>query len=319
MRTTTTTGSLCALAGAALTLTACTGGGTRTSGPGVAAPTLVQPIVLDGDISEWSPSVVMTSDPWWIYLRWKVSGESRTLQSSDESLTIWLDLDTNPATGHRPTAPVAGSQLGVDLAIEFSPPKADGSGLGYGCRVTLPNAGGQTEIPHHQIGFAFAPTYASEWYEGRISRQALAALGLPEPTLTTAMLVLRDQQGKTLGSSAPFDTELMPADASEPRADIRVPPRPAGGLRVVSWNVWKARPMEDPGPFARVLRVLEPDVLLVQEWTSSDREIAAWLNASVPLDEGEWTVRTTEGWGVAVASRYPLEPLGHEELYLDGD
>jgi endonuclease/exonuclease/phosphatase family metal-dependent hydrolase len=77
--------------------------------------------------------------------------------------------------------------------------------------------------------------------------------------------------------------------------------------------------MEEPGPFARVLRVLDPDVILLQEWTSSPREIAAWLNASVPLETGEWTVRTTAGWGVAVASRYGLEPFGHEELYVNGE
>jgi endonuclease/exonuclease/phosphatase family metal-dependent hydrolase len=77
--------------------------------------------------------------------------------------------------------------------------------------------------------------------------------------------------------------------------------------------------MEDPGPFARVLRVLDPDVVLLQEWTSRPHEIAAWLNASVPLESGEWSVRMTEGWGVAVASRHPVQPLGHEELYLDGE
>jgi exonuclease III len=320
MRTTHATGYLCVLAGAsaALTMAACSGG-ARDDGPRVAAPTLVQPIVLDGDIGEWAPSVVLTSDPWWIYLRWKVSGEARTLQSSDESLAIWLDLDTNPATGLRPGTPAAATQLGVDLSIEFSPPKADGSGLGYGCRVTTPNAGGATEVPHGAIEFAFAPTYAGEWYEGRISRRGLAGLGLPDSSLATAMLVLRDSTGRSLGSSDPFEAELMPASATEPRADIRIPPRPEGGIRVVSWNVWKARPMEEPGPFARVLKVLEPDVLLLQEWTSTEREIAAWLNASLPLEEGEWTVRTTVGWGVAVASRFPLEPLGHEELYLDGE
>lgn len=314
------TGHLCALAGAvaSITLAGCSGGGpARATGPEVAAPTLVQPIVLDGDIGEWSPSVVMTTDPWWIYLRWKVAGESKTLQSSDESLAVWLDLDTNPATGERPATPAAAAQLGVDLAIELSPPKADGSGLGYGCRVTLPGAG--REVAHDAVDFAFAPTYASEWYEGRISRQGLEGLGLPESSLVTAMLVLRDSQGATVGSSPPFEAEAVPASPTEPRADLRIPPKPGKGVRVVSWNVLRGRPMEEPGPFARVLRVLDPDVLLVQEWTSSEREIAAWLNASVPLAEGEWSVRTTAGWGVAVASRYPLEPLGHEELYLDGE
>lgn len=322
MRNTHATGYLCAVAGAAaaLTMTACTGsGGTRVGSPQVAAPTQVQPVVLDGDIGEWSPSAVMTSDPWWIYLRWKVAGEAKTLQSSDESLAILLDLDTNPATGQRPATPAAAGQLGVDLSIEFSPPQTDGSGLGTGCRVTTPGASGTTEVPSSEVGFAFAPTYASEWYEGRISRQALAGLGLPGSSLVTGMLVLRDGSGRAVGSSAPFEAEVVPASATEPRAEIKIPPRPAHGIRVVSWNVLKASPMEDPGPFARVLKMLDPDVVLLQEWTSSEREIRAWLNASVPLAEGEWSVRKTAGWGVAVASRFPLEPFGHDELYANGD
>lgn len=312
----------CASAGAItlLALVGCTGqGSTRPDGPTV-IPTLVQPVVLDGDIAEWPPSVVMMSDPWWLYVRWKVAGEAKTPQASDESLAIWLDLDTNPATGRRPVAPRGASQLGVDLTIELSPPKADGSGLGVGSRVTANTAGGSDEISHSTIDFSFAPTYANEWYEGRIARHSLAGLGLPVPRggdPVTGMFVLRDGAGAIVGSSQPFEVEATDAGASSPRADLRLPPKPREGLRVVSWNVWRAKPMEDPGPFARVLRVLDPDVLLLQEWTSRPHEIAAWLNASVPLDEGEWSVRMSEAWGVAVASRYPLEPLGHEELYLD--
>ncbi len=263
----------------------------------------------------------MTTAPWWLYVRWKVTGEAKTPQASDESLAIWFDLDTNPATGHRPDAPRGASQLGVDLMIELSPPAADGSGLGVGSRVIANTSTGSNEISHSQIEFSFAPTYANEWYEGRIARHTLAELGLPVPQggdPITSMFVLRERTGAVVGSSQPIEVEATVASPTPPRADLRLPPRPREGLRVVSWNVWRAKPMEDPGPFARVLRVLDPDVLLLQEWTSRPSKIAAWLNASVPLDEGEWSVRMAEGWGVAVASRYPLEPLGHDELYLDG-
>jgi endonuclease/exonuclease/phosphatase family metal-dependent hydrolase len=135
----------------------------------------------------------------------------------------------------------------------------------------------------------------------------------------TGMLVLRNSAGAIVGQSEPFEAEAVAGSRLAPRADLRLPPKPNGGVRVVSWNVLRGKPMEDAGPFARVLKVLDPDVVLVQEWTSSPREIAAWFNASVPLDEGEWEVRTTAGWGVAVVSRFPLEAFGHEELYLDGE
>lgn len=294
------------------------------AGPGGARdpviPVLTQPVVVDGDVSEWPPEVVATTDGWWLYLRWKVSGPSKTLQASDESLSLWLDLDTNPSTGVRPEGPRGANQLGVDLEIDFSPLGEEGPGRGV--RVTANRASGPSVVGHHEVGFHFAPTYASEWYEGRLLRSGLAGAGVPSPRggdLVTGMLVLRDSSGRVVGRSEPFETEAVAAASRPPLADLRLPPKPADGVRVVNWNVLRARPMEDVGPFARVLSVLSPDVVLVQEWTSPPREIEAWFNASVPLPEGErWSVRTNEAWGVAVVSRFPLEPFGHEELYLEG-
>ena len=307
----------CALVGVLALFAGCTGDG-GPSGPVV--PVLSQPVVLDGDISEWSPSVVMTSDEWWIYLRWKVAGPSQTLQASNEPLSVWLDLDTNPATGLRPDAPRGATRFGVDLEIEFSPMGDDGPG--HGVRLTGHTAAGARAVSHDSISFSFSPTYAGEWYEGRISRTGLARAGLPTPrsgALMTGMLVLRNSVGAIVGQSEPFEAEATSGSPVPPRADLRLPPKPADGVRVVSWNVLRGKPMEDTGPFARVLGVLDPDVVLVQEWTSSPREIAAWFNASVPLEEGQWEVRTTGGWGVAVVSRFPLEPFGHDDLYLEGE
>lgn len=308
----------CALVSVIGLLAGCGGGGGRSGDPVI--PVLSQPVVLDGEVGEWSPSVVMTTDEWWVYLRWKVSGPSQTLQASTEPLTLWLDLDTNPATGNRPAAPRGAAQFGVDLEIAFSPIGEDGPGIGV--MLTGHTAGGQKQVAAETVGFSFAPTYAGEWYEGRISRAGLAAAGLPTPRaggLMTGMLVLQDATGAIVGQSEPFEAEAVAASRVEPRADLRLPPKPGDAVRVVSWNVLRGKPMEDAGPFARVLDVLDPDVVLVQEWTSSPREIAAWFNASVPLEVGEWEVRTAGGWGVAVVSRFPLEPLGHEELYLDGE
>lgn len=289
-------------------------------------PALAQPVVLDGDISEWPPGVVAMADLWWVYVRWKVAGTAKTLQSSDESLGVYLDLDTNPSTGQRDGGEVpAASQMGIDLAIEFSPPKEDGSGLGHGVRLTEHRATGDRQLSHADLDFSFAPTYASEWYEGRISRAKLASLAAGRQVsagagLISGVFVLRDTTGEVVGWSEPFSLETQQGAGVLPRADVKLPPKPTGGLRVVSWNVLKGKPMEDPGPFARVLRVLDPDVVLIQEWPSSERDITAWLNASVPLQEGQsWQVRTTAGWGVAVASRYSLEPLGHDELYVNDD
>ena len=293
----------------------------RTTAPPL-IPAHIQPVVLDGDTSEWPPGLVVMSDPWWLYLRWKVAGSAQTLQASDESLAILLDLDTNPATGLRPDTPAVASQLGIDLEIEFSPPADDSSGLGKGVRLTEHTASGDRVVSHADLGFSFAPTYAAEWYEGRLSRAQLATIAsasnLADNTgLISGIFVLYDATGAVIGSSEPFELTPTKASLQQPRADVQIPPKPGKGLRVVSWNMLQGKPMEDPGPFARVLRVLDPDVILIQEWPSDVRDITAWLNASIPLAQGTWHVRTTAGWGVAVASRFPLEPFAHDELYVN--
>ncbi|GIW74046.1 MAG: hypothetical protein KatS3mg103_0568 [Phycisphaerales bacterium] len=89
---------------------------------------------------------------------------------------------------------------------------------------------------------------------------------------------------------------------------MRLPAKPARGLRVLSYNVEHTSPAKNPAPFARVLSVLQPDVMLFQEWVEGDDQaLRAWLTAHVD-DQTTWHVLKGQAWGVAIASRYPLTP-----------
>lgn len=300
-----------ALAGASLSLVSCSTQPRRVR-PGVDAP-----VVLDGDVGEWSPGVVASGDAGWIYLRFRVEGAHQTLQASDETLAILLDTDADAATGRRLDSPAPASTLGTDLRVELSSPDRATGAPGVGVRVIRGDTG--AEAPHASTGFSFAPTYASDWYEARLSRAGLAGMGIPSSSAIRGLLVLSDASGALLGWSDPFEAALPPAAPARPLADIDLPAKPASAIRVVSWNVLRGTPMTNPGPFARVLRVLDPDVVLVQEWTAEPADVERWFNAALPLPDGEaWEVRATMGWGVAVVSRHPIEPLGHDELRIDG-
>jgi endonuclease/exonuclease/phosphatase family metal-dependent hydrolase len=108
-----------------------------------------------------------------------------------------------------------------------------------------------------------------------------------------------------------LELDLPPRSADAGAAPaVELPPAGPGELRVVTWNVLVASPRKRPEPFARVLRALTPDVVLLQEWEgATDAELASWFDAHLP-EAAPWHALTTAGWGVAVVARGALEALG---------
>ena len=87
-------------------------------------------------------------------------------------------------------------------------------------------------------------------------------------------------------------------------------------VRVVSQNVYNSSPSQEPAPFTRIWRALNPDIMLLQEWDEVDSaELLEWFSTHLP-DRGPWYVRQSAGRGVAVVSRYPLTRFGPYRLTL---
>ncbi len=273
-----------------------------------------QTITLDGDVSEWPEDIAAVADANWLYLRFKLDGPTRTLQGMDSAMAIYIDADGNPQTGRTIDEPAVQGGLGADIEVIFSPREPDAPRVGSGVmfRVQTPDGTART-IPHERLGFSFTPTHAAEWYEARIARSAAEELGLNTQGLGSSgriagVVVMFDGQGQVDAWADPFEVAAPSASPLEFQ-DVRVPAKPDDAVRVVTYNVEHSSPVKNPEPFARLIRVLDPDVLLFQEWVEGDADaLKAWLTAHVD-DTADWQVLKGSAWGVAVASKHPLSSL----------
>ena len=322
----------CVRGGCALGLAAWVGMGTvACSEPDpVTPPTArvvasdVPAIVIDGVFDDWSAigdgDALLMADRDYIYARFLVEGEPAAIQASSRTLAVMLDIDADPATGRLRT--VDDLPMGVDIEIAYSPREDDGS-AGRGVEVVRYDADGRAREGSHDVaGAVLAPTYASRWYELRVERSAV------DRGVGIAAGEVRGAVGQ-IGPSGELEgwSVISSAMAPEPRggtavAEVALPAKPDGAVRVVAWNVLRGKPREMTGPFARVLDALDPDVVLVQEWTvEEDKYLRGWFNALVPTptDVGVWSAMMGEAWGVGVVSPWPTQRVGGEVYARGGD
>jgi endonuclease/exonuclease/phosphatase family metal-dependent hydrolase len=276
---------------------------------------LAQPdtIVLDGDTAEWSPTAAAYSDEHYLYTRFTISGEQITLQAAPQTVALFIDADGNPATGVKRTDPAL-EGLGIDLEVLFSPPGARGVGVGVELFAT-PSDGKRTKLSSEDFDFVFAPTYASSWYEARICRTpddkaGLPATGLLGPGTVKGIAAVIDDAGKVVAACEPFS--LVTDEVCEGGKRLKsafIPSKPANAIRVMNWNIELSKPVENPAPFARIIKATNPDVVLLQEWEAGDASLVKqWFTTNIG---GEWNVvkaagNMSNGGGVAIASRFEL-------------
>ncbi|MGD1915200.1 MAG: endonuclease/exonuclease/phosphatase family protein [Phycisphaerales bacterium] len=271
-------------------------------------------ITMDGDVSDWPDDIAAVADAHWLYLRFSLGSQTQTLQGMPTPVAVWIDADGNPSTGRSVEEPKVEGGLGADIEVIFSPrePDARRPGAGVMFRVHTPD-GSTRDISHEDLGFHFTPSHAAEWYEMRIARSVAAQLGISTDGLGTSgriagVVAMFDRDRQVRAWADPFEVMATQAASWEP-SDVRIPARPDDALRVLSYNVEHSSPVKNPEPFARVIRVLDPDAILFQEWVEGDAEaLKAWLTAYVD-DQADWHVLKGSAWGVAVASKHPLTAL----------
>ncbi|GJQ29266.1 MAG: endonuclease [Phycisphaerae bacterium] len=277
---------------------------------------LERQIVLDGDIGEWDDAEAAWGNEHYLYLRFTVEGEQFSLQAGPKTVAVYLDADGDPNTGQAYTdGPLAG--MGIDFEAQFSPRRERGPGRGVAV-WTLDASGARTAQKPSAFDIAIAPTYASSWYEMRISRTPdgapLPPRGLCGEGPVRGLVGVLAADGSIEAWTDRFD--IAPGRVCEGGKELStvfLPSKPAKGLRVISWNIERSAPTTNPDPFRRILTALQPDILLLQEWDTGDAAgVQTWLAAA---GFPEWHVRKTDGdlsngGGVLVASRYPIDPLG---------
>jgi endonuclease/exonuclease/phosphatase family metal-dependent hydrolase len=267
-------------------------------------------VVVDGDLSEWSERAAARADRDSIYFRISVEGFDHPLQGAPESLSLWLDADGSGATGLRMPAPPAAAGLGVDLVIQFSGRGADGRTRGVQAWA-VDASGARTEVKPGEIDLVSAPTFAAPAYEVRVGRHtANAALAgvLGNAGAAKQMFVLTSAGGQVEGWSDPETFSMPAAGPEKPLADESIPAKPPGAVRVLSWNVEKGALAKNPSPFSRIFQVVQPDIILLQEWDADAATAQAWFTATV-TGEHEWHARTGAN-DVVIVSPYPIAELG---------
>ncbi len=295
-------------------------------------------IRIDGELHDWPRDRIALADAQFVYLRFNPGDPLDTLQANDETLVVLLDMDGSVLSGSRDEP--WGEGLGVDLEIQFSPLDAERGTPRSGVSLALVDARGRrTPISHADADFLFSPTVASDWYEMRVSRQIPLMPGWragvqadavrplhgdasstsrerPTGPYGAGVIFMLDGQGRQIGSLPAFRFAL-PAPAPEHTpAPIAPPARRMDAIRVMSMNVLRSSPLRNPDPFVRMIRAMNPDVVLFQEFDADPAEVTRWLGEHLGED---WRADGFGEHGVLIASRGPITPLLDEAIRVEGE
>lgn len=286
-------------------------------------------VSMDGKVAEWPADASVAMDDQFAYFRLSVQNEQFTLQAAPQTVAVLIDCDADPATGKYlylgKDEQGRAKKLGADLEIQFSPMNAaDPAKPKKGVALfSLAKDGSRKAIERGTLDVVFLPTYASPWYELRVSRHMKGRAELPQRGLfssgaTTGVFVLygdtRETAGQIVGYADPFGIASPPAPAAAPEwrpTVMDLPKKDARELRVVSYNVIKSKPLSSPDTFKRIFDALEPDFILLQEWEADDTVTQGWFNALVSSPTG-WFVQASPAADCAIISRHALTSFGSE-------
>ncbi len=280
--------------------------------------------LLDGRFGDWEPGERGHADGRWVWLRFAPQMRpTQAIQAAPYTTRIRIDADMDARTGTPIAYPRTGDEAigvqpqGVDLLIEFSPVnELGGVGIGVGVQAFGPN-GLERPLGHSDVGMACLPTHSSEQYELRLDRFGRESGVLPESGTIEVVVDQVDASGTTLWWEK-YVVEL-PARADELQlADLKMPAKEPGAVRVMSANVLFSSPLKEPAAFKRLLDSARPEVILYQEWFRTERALVEqWLTRYAGED---WSLHfPDERAGVAIATNLPILARYDEVLPPSGE
>lgn len=285
---------------------------------------------FDGRFDDWPDGTPALADPYFLYFRLSLPGVVG-LQAADTMTELLIDLDGDPDTGRGvPTENSGAALLGVELALRFAPRDGhSGHGLpGGAAAMAYATDGRPTPLRHQQVAFAALPTHSSDAFELRVARHVLEQHAVMAQLRAAgrgrAMFRRIAADGAVAWQSELMSFDRPVAKGTPPRAGT-LPARPDDSIRVMSINVRWGGPLAEPGPLARVVAAVNPDIVLLQEWdqrgerapeSSAARSaaLAGWFDTYVP-GERPWQARRSQALGVAIVARAELSPLGPDRVY----
>jgi len=241
------------------------------------------------------------------------------LQGLDSTLNLLLDLDNRATTGS-----IQHEMEGVDLVVQFSPRNQESPtsrGMGVGVRLTTDSTGQIEEAPtiaHAEIGLLMAPTYASENVELALNRSAsIPGIEALFQNDSFRLKFVHTSNTGTLTEETAIQThslkQTFTTSVNNEAPSQRLDKNP-NDLRVMTWNVEYGTILKKPTLYARILRAINPDVILLQELTQTEEPdtLQAFFNKQLPREGLEWQVllsSDTGSIGNGIATPLPIEAI----------
>jgi endonuclease/exonuclease/phosphatase family metal-dependent hydrolase len=269
------------------------------------AHSLLDGLAVDGLVHDWTTTGFAAADERYLYLRFPAL-EEISLRRHDFPIRILLDLDGDTAG----TGEDRYSEAGVDFEIVFSAlPEERTHRWDPEVYAYLP---GRVNLSPEEIGLAMAPTHASRWFEVRLSRDLMHVMNSQLHTTGILELSVFEDRGNSAVLLARESIRTGPVTETTALAQADLPGKPADGLRILALNTLWGSQLEDPEPFGRLLRAMDADVYLLQEWSReriSDLEVQAWFRENVDATAA-WTASvagTAGSWsGTMVITPHPM-------------
>ena len=274
-----------------------------------------------GDAAEGSAvdlgTIHLHDDPQFLHLLVEV-GDTVTVQAMPGTLEVVMEIGGDPGTGYS-----YGGVEGADLVVVLSRMWRQGGSQGAGVGVRRLGRGDPNGVEGaSSVGLLVAPTSSSDRFEVRLDRRALADWsGIETPAAGDSIavrlrfLALDSVADETetfhhrLATSPGRGPTLLPASAVA---------RTPGTLRMVAWNVADGGFRDRRPAFERVVRGLNPDVVLLDEVhadvTMSELERFGDALAQGSGPEWRWWLAQGGGRQRTVVGARGLELLGDPAL-----
>ncbi len=230
--------------------------------------------------------LAVANDEQYLYLRIKLDREI-ILQQSD--IRLWIDADNDTQTGRRI------EDMGAELFFHF------GERFGFFL---------DQMINHFDIGLNALPTYSSDEFEIRITKEAVP---LRHRRLITADSV------KILFGRSDIPVDALPETGTlsytlaqgpfPDQASIPLGKISPDHIRLMSYNILFDRPLEPTykGRFQRIVKAIEADIFCFNEFfDASASQVKALIDEVLPLG-------TAQGWSAVkrdadnvIVSRFPI-------------
>ena len=256
-------------------------------------------------------SVRVHDDPSFLHLLVEM-GDTVTIQAMPGTLEIVMEIGGDPGTGYS-----YGGVASADLVVVLSRLWGQGGSRGAGVGIRRLGRGDPKSVESaSSVGLLVAPTHSSDRFEVRLDRRALADWSGIEAGDVIAGRLRYLEADSVADETELFHHELATYPGPEPPlVSAEFVARASGTLRVVAWNVADGGFRDRRPAFQRVLKALNPNVLLLDEIHAdvTQGDLERFGEALGPSSSSGWT------WWLARGGGRQRTAVGARGMKLGGD